>query len=329
MMMLKDAQVLITGATGFLGGALARRLLHDGVKVRVIARTPEKATALRDLGAQVVQADLTDPASLRAAVQGCGVVFHVAVDYTSYAKQLRVNVDGTRYLAQASAEAGVTRFVHVSTLAVYNNLMRGDVYEDYPLASSAYPYALSKVEGERALQDVSALYRLDYTIIRPGMIYGEGSLTWTDLLFNTARRTPTFWLNDGNGSAHLIHVDDVVDLMVTCALHPAAVNQIFNCAPDPAPTWRAVLSAYAHLDGKQAQIMSLSALMRAAAGMAMLAAPPISMGRDLPDLLDLISSQTTYKMDKARRLLGWSPRVTLPDGIHRCAPYLRAKGLLR
>lgn len=322
------SHVLVTGATGFLGGALARRLLAHGASVRVIARTPEKASALRELGATVVQADLTDAHSLRAAVEGCTTVFHVAVDYTTVAKQMRVNVDGTRYLAQASADAGVARFVHVSTLAVYNHRVRGIVTESAPLANSSYPYALTKVAGERTLVDVSTRRGLPYTIIRPGMIYGEHAAVWTNTLFQIARRDPIFWLNDGDSPAAYIHVEDVVDLMVTAAAHPAARNHSFNGAPDPAPTWRDILSAYAHLTGKTAPILSIRPFLHVIAGIAMLGSPPLSMGRDLPDLLDLLASQTTYSIDKARDRLGWSPGIDVQHGIAALAPYFRAKGWL-
>ena len=329
MTTFSSSRVLITGATGFLGGKLVHLLLDQGATVRVIARTPEKAAALAERGAQVMQADLTDANSLRQAAQGCDLVFHVAVDYTSYAKQVAVNVDGTRNLALASVDAGVKRFVHVSTAAAYGSLIRGDVYEDQPLYPAAYPYSITKAQGERELLNIAARTGLPYTIVRPGMIYGEHSPTWTDLLFSIAQRTPTFWLNDGSGSAHLIHIDDVVNLLVICATHPAAVNQIFHCTPDPAPSWREVFTHYAALADQQPKIVSLKPIASIAAGIAMLVSPPISMGRELPDLLELISTQVTFKMTNARDLLGWSPHIALADGIASCRDYLRTKGLLR
>ncbi|MDX2160327.1 MAG: SDR family NAD(P)-dependent oxidoreductase [bacterium] len=320
--------VLITGATGFLGGALARRLLAEGASIRVTARTPEKAAALQMLGAQVIQADLTDDSTLSDAAAGCSTVFHVAVSYGSYDEQRRVNVEGTRAIAQAAAHIQVERFVHVSSISVYGVSRRGTITEDHPLMASAQPYGGTKIEGERIVREIGSAAGMPYTIIRPGMIYGPNADLWTNGVFSLARRQPTVWLDDGGGSAHMIHVDDVVDLMLTAAQHPNAVGQAFNGSPDPAPTWREVFGHYARLSGHDWRAFAFKPLTMAAAALIALVSPPISFGRDLPELADMMCSTVTFSGQKARERLGWSPRVALADGIAACADSLRARGLL-
>ncbi|MFN8531011.1 MAG: NAD(P)-dependent oxidoreductase [Anaerolineae bacterium] len=328
-MTVTNKQVLITGATGFLGRALAKRLIDEGVRVRIIARTPEKAADLSALGAEIIKGDLTDAESVRTACEGCEIVFHVAVNYTTYEAQQRVNVTGTQAIAQAAADAGVKRFVHVSTTATYGAKERGDLFEDHPLKPGAYPYAITKVEGERVVREICNRAGMPYTIVRPGMIYGPGAQQWTNMIFNLAKQRFTIWLDGGQGWAHYIYVDDVVDLMVCAADHPKAIDEVFNVSADPAPTWREVLDAYSKLAGKPLRLIPLRPVFWVVAAIAKLVSPPISMGRDLPDLLSFMGSKTTFKISKARDLLGWAPRVSLEDGVARCADSLREQGLLR
>ncbi len=323
-MSLNDQTVLITGATGFLGGKLARRLIRDGAHVRVITRTPERAAALAELGAEIIAADLTNAASLEQAVEGCAVVFHAAVDYTSYANQVRVNVDGTHALAEASKQANVSRIVHVSSIAAYGYGVRGDVTEDRILVPTAHPYTITKADGEAVIRASN----LEYAIIRPGMIYGADADIWTNSVFRLATMRPTVWLDDGGGCAPFIHADDVIDLMIVAAEHPNAANQVFHCTPDPSPSWREVLTLYARLNGHEWQPLRLKPLAQILGGLMTLFAPRISFARDLPEMVGLMTEPVTYRMDQARDLLGWTPKIALVDGIASCAESLRKNGLL-
>jgi nucleoside-diphosphate-sugar epimerase len=160
------------------------------------------------------------------------------------------------------------------------------------------------------------------------MIYGAGAVNWTGGLFRLAKLNPTPFIGDGTGSAFPIHADDVVDLMVTAAAHPGAVNQVFNCAPDPAPTWREFLGRYSLLAGHDRWLAIPPVLVEPAAWAAMLLSPKYSMARDMLDQLGFIQREITFKMAKARDLLGWEPCIDLDSGIQSCAPWLRETGLL-
>lgn len=323
-MALSGQQVLITGATGFLGSALALRLAADGVRVRALAHTPGKGARLRERGVEVTAGDVTDPASMRAAVQGCQIVFHLAVAGGSYAKQHAVNVAGTQTIVHAAAAAGVERLVYVSSVSAYGYNYRGGVSEDRVLAPGADPYAITKAEAEAVVRAGG----IDYAILRPGMIYGAGAVNWTGSLFRLARRSPTPFIGSGSGSAYPIYVDDVIDLLITAADHPKASGQTFNAAPDPSPTWREFLGHYQRLAGHDRWLAVPPALFYPLAGLALLVAPRRSMARDLPDLIGFMTRQVTFKTDKARDLLGWQPRVDLAAGVTACVPWLREQGLL-
>jgi nucleoside-diphosphate-sugar epimerase len=161
------------------------------------------------------------------------------------------------------------------------------------------------------------------------MIYGAGSITWTKLLFKLARLNPTPFVGDGRGSTYPIHVDDVVDLLILAAEHPAAAGQVFNCTPDPSSTWREFLGSYARLAGHNHWLALPVLPFALIAGLIGRFASRTSQMHDFPDLVSFFQRRVTYKMEKARDLLGWTPRVDLEMGIASCVPWLREQGLLR
>lgn len=327
---LQGKTVLVTGATGFLGGVLARKLAEDGVNVRAMVRRPDRDHYIRDMpNIDLIQGDIAQPDTLKSACEGCEIIFHVAAALSGdLTHQMIVNRDGTRFLTHAAAETGVKRIVHVSTIAVYGYKNTADVTENTPPNPGHNPYDVSKLAAEQALKEVAAVRGIAYSIIRPGMIYGPRSGMWTGQMFKVARRKPTVFIGSGSGSCYPIYVDDVVDLMLLLASHPKAVGEIFNATPDPSPTWRDYLGAYARLAGHQSWLGVPAPLMKPVAALAGLFAPPNGSLKDLPDLLPFSQRYITYKTTKARELLGWSPRVSLEEGTARCAEWLREKGLL-
>jgi nucleoside-diphosphate-sugar epimerase len=321
-MTLAGKTVLVTGSTGFLGGALAQRLAADGVQVRALARRPERSGFLRPIpNIEVVQGDITDAERMQQIAEGCEAVFHVAAALGgTYNLQYHINVEGTRCIMQAAASAGVKQFIHVSTIAVYGYTYRGTVTEELPHKPGNVAYNRTKSQAETIVHELGEQHNLPYSIIRPAMIYGPRSNMWTATMFKVARLNPTPFPGAGSGSAHPIFVDDVVDMLITAATHPAASGEAFNCAPDPAPTWRVT----GHDRWLALPVFPLT-----------ITAPLIEHilklrgeAQDLPEVIAFAQSQVTYSMAKARQLLNWQPKVSLPDGIQRCIPWLRQKGWL-
>lgn len=333
--MIKNSTVFVTGATGFLGGWLVKRLAAEGAIVRALARRPERADFLRHLDhVEIVQGDVTDAGRMVELCTSCDVVFHVAAAFDSMQSQQKVNVEGTINVVQAAARANVQRLVHVSSIACYGADRHGTVVEEdmlVPIPND--PYSISKIAGEQAVRDITAQTGLPYSIIRPAMIYGEGSSAWTDTLFTLATRKPIFllgnFIGDGSGHSQPIHVEDVVDLMLVLAEHPAAIGEAFNCAPDPAPTWREFLGGYAQLAGKTFGGGIPAPIVRTAADLLAALTPRDHRAQALPGVVrNHVLGDTTYSMEKAQRLLNWRAKVELQTGIVNLRAYLKNKGLL-
>lgn len=330
-MRLAGKKVFVTGATGFLGGALMTRLTIEGAQVRALARNPEKAKRIENLpGVEIVPGDITNIEQVQNAISGCEIAFHVAASTGgSLELQRQMNTVGTHNVATAAAATGVMRLVHVSTVSVYGYRQSGDVTEATPANPGHDPYNITKAEAEHELRSIAEAQRMPYSIIRPGQIYGPRSGMWTGTLFKVARIRPTPWLGDGSGSVFPVYVDDVVDLMMLLAVHPDAIGQTFNCTPDPSPTWREFLGAYSKLAGHQSWLAFPYGLIYPFAAIISSLARPHTQLKEAANFLRLSQTNLTYKMTRAREVLGWEAKVSLQEGARRCEPWLREKGLLQ
>ncbi len=205
-----------------------------------------------------------------------------------------------------------------------------DVFsEDVPLAPAEYPYVTTKTLAERYVQQIGAERRVEWSIVRPGMIYGPRAGLWTKGMFRLASLRPTPFIGDGSGNASPIYIDDVVEMLVRIASSEQAAGEIFNCVMDPTPTWREFIGAYQRLIGNSSWLGIPVLPMYVVAGIAMLIAPRKTVMRDLPDGLGWLVHKKRFSMDKSRQLLGWEPEVSLDEGVARCGEWLRKTGRLK
>ncbi len=326
---LRDKRVLITGANGFLGSILAQRVASEGGQVIALVRSQGQTDTMIGQGFEAIRGDMTNRESLHRAVETADIVLHAAANFGKFQDQRDVNLNGTRTLAEECAFAGVQRMIYVSSMAVYGFGRRGVVTEEMTPVPATYDYSRTKYGGEVALREVALHTGLPFSIIRPGMIYGAGSTNWTLALFKHAKRAPVLFPGEGDGSAHPIYIDDVVDMILRMATDDRALGQVFNCTPDPAPTWREWLLGYARLAGGHQQWRAIPPfLAHMGAGLGMMFAPAGSGRRDLPEILEMFLSRVTFSTAKGRELLGWEQKISLAEGIERCIPYLRAQNLL-
>ena len=305
--------VAVTGANGFLGGAIARNAAQRGAVVRSLVRRPDDAVGNVFLG------DLEAGGWERAAFEGADVVIHCAaalggpIDH-----QRRINVDGSRSVAEEATAAGVSRFVHVSSIAVYG--YRADTFsEDREPTPSRQAYSITKTEAEVAVRSIIP----GAAIIRPGGIFGPGARFWSANFARRAKRLLPLNIGRGTGTLPVVFVEDAADLAVTLADHPAAVGEVFNCVLDPSPTWREYQAAYGRLVGRDGWIALPGFLARGVATTVSLFGRRHSNLESVAELLSYSLREKRFPMDKARNTLGWQPRYDLDAGVAATAEWLR------
>ncbi len=319
-------KAFVTGASGFIGSALTRRLLREGVAVRAMCRTPTKGRLLAEAGADVVIGDIQDSEAVHRYAEGCDIVFHVAAaNGGSAAFQHNVNVQGTRHVVHAAHRAGAERYVHVSSVAVYGYDIDGPIDESHVQRPSRHDfYAQTKSLGEQAAWAYAKRSGLPMVSVRPAFVYGPGSVFWSRQLYRICRRYPVPLVGGGRGHAHPIYIDDVVDLLVTVASHPDAPGHAFHAAPDPAPTWHEFIGYYAKMAGNPVTISlpvgPLKPLGLAVTFLTRLAGRPV----DAVGMARYMTRRITYGMARAASILGWHPHVSLDEGMSRTEAWLKS-----
>ncbi len=212
---------MITGANGHLGNTLVQALLARGQRVRAGVRDPDRSEALTGLDCQVVRAELQDPDSLRQALQGVDVLYQVAAVFKHWAKDPRteiidVNVQGTRNVVRAAAEAGVKRVVYVSSVAaVGHNGQRLD--ENSWNTDEQNPYYLSKILSEHAAWETAQAYDLPMVAVLPSAIIGPHATRLTDTMGFLAAVLARKLILDPNFHFNFVDVRDVADGLIRAA----------------------------------------------------------------------------------------------------------------
>lgn len=325
---LKGARVLVTGA-GLVGSRLVTRLATEGVQsIRVFDSSTDRIAAL-GAGVEPLVGDVTDSATVTRALQDIDVVFHTAgvLEGNDVAAYHRVNHTGTEMVAAAAAKAKVRRFVHVSSVAVYG-YAHGDITETRPIQPKPEAYSKSKALGEQAVLRIGKETGMPVVAIRPAGVYGPGSRYFSGTFMKRAMARPIKMIGNGKGSQPVTFVDDLVDLMVTVATHPKAVGEVFNCAVDPSPTVKQYLHAYGRLVGNESWLGIPSGLVATIGAIIVPFQKKDTYGRHLPKNMRMINKTINYKMDKARTVLGWTPKHDIAAGVAATVPWLREQGIL-
>ena len=324
-------RVLVTGATGFTGGALARRLLEDGAEVTLWVRAPERAAALEQAGARVVAADLTDADAVRRHMTAFDAVYHVAAAFRTEHSTLeefrRVNVTATRDLLEAARAAGVGRFVHCSTVGVQGEIDDPPASEDYRFKPGDH-YQQSKLEGELVAREYFDS-PLPVSVVRPVGIYGPGDRRFLKL-FRPIRRGRFVMIGRGETLYHLTYIDDLVEGFRLAGREPGAVGEVFTIGGPRYTTLNELVAAIARaVDGPPVRLRIPYAPVHALAWLCAKVCPKLGLAPPLyPRRVEFFSKSRAFSIEKARRLLGYRPRVDLEDGLARTAAWYRAEGWL-
>jgi nucleoside-diphosphate-sugar epimerase len=312
----------VTGGSGFIGGALVRRLVADGWTVRALARSDASARVVSERGAEPVRGDLDDGASMAAGAAGCVVAFHCAAhlgDWGSRADFERGNVQGTRNALGAARQAGVRRFVHVGTEAALlagQPLVEAD--ERAPLRfDSPALYSSTKARAEEAVIEANR-NGLETVVVRPRFVWGRGDTTLLPAMTEMVRAGRFAWIAGGKHLTSTTHVDNVVHGLLLGAERGAPGGVYFVTDGEPV-VFRDFVTRLLATQGVTPPDRSLPAPVASAVatvGETAWRLLPLPGRPPLTRLAVWLSAlEATIDITRARTELGYAPVRTIDEGL--------------
>ena len=252
--------ILVTGATGFTGRVLTRKLAEAGAKLRVIARESSDPGDLNDLDIEWFRGEVFDPELIKSAADGVNFIFHVAAAF----RETKPNDEGYRqvhlYSTQLLAKEVVGKsdfecFLHVSTVGVHGHIESGKADENYRFAPGD-PYQRTKLEAELWLAEFGKENNLPFSIVRPGPIFGPGDMRLLKI-FKWVKKGFFPMLGSSDGRYHLVHVDDLTNVMMLAAVMPEGKSEVFIAASDESMTMVEMAKLIAKKIGNPVKIIRL------------------------------------------------------------------------
>ena len=308
-------RVFITGATGFVGGHLVRRSVELGYALAAGVRDPGRAASTLPTGLAFSSFDLDDGVDA-AGLEDCFCVIHLAaqvhlrnpteLELDAYSRR---NAVATAALAEAAAEKGVRRFIFLSSIKVngeqtYDRPFRHD---DVPAPLDAY--GRSKLEAERALEEIATRAGMEFVVIRSPLVYGPGVKANFLALLRWVHRGIPLPLSAVSNRRSLIGVGNLVDLILRCVEHPDAANEVFLIADGEDLSTSDLLRRIGEALQKPARLFPVSvALLERAARL-------VGKGDDVRRLCGSLQVDAS----RTRRVLDWSPRVSVDEELRNTA----------
>jgi nucleoside-diphosphate-sugar epimerase len=312
----------VTGGSGFIGGALIRRLVRDGWSVRALARSDDAAAKVEAAGATAVRGELSDPAAMTVGADGAEVAFHAAAtlgDWGRRADFVAGNVDGTRNVIAASRRAGVRRFVHVGTEAA---VLAGEpmvmIDERQPLRpDSKALYSATKAQAEQIVVAANG-DGLETVVVRPRFVWGKGDTTLLPMMSEMVRRGQWLWIGGGRHRTSTTHVDNAVEGLVLGAERgmPGGVYFVTDGTPVVFRDFVTRLLATQGVGAPDRSVPRPVAHALATVSETAWGALPLPGRPPVTRFAYWVSAlETTIDISRARAVLGYAPVKTIEQGL--------------
>jgi nucleoside-diphosphate-sugar epimerase len=327
-------RTLVTGATGFTGANLVRRLLSLGHEVTMLdLKESDLSRELEALSAKMMVGTVTDPKLVELASRGQEVVFHLAAAFrqinASPSLYLQVNAEGTRNVLAAAERNGVRKIVHCSTAGVHGGEQAMPYDEDSPIGPDDI-YQQTKWVGEQICQEFIAR-GLDVTIVRPTSEYGPGDVYGMRFLFRMVKSGRFFMFGSGRGTVHPVYIDNLIDLFLLAMESPTAKGRAYLAGDAQPISLNDLVKAVGRaqdIDVKIIHVPLLNALYYAGWATEIVCKPlkinpPLFRRR-----VHWFQNNRAYDIRRAQKELGYQPIVVLEEGLRRTAAWYRAKGYL-
>lgn len=326
-------RILVTGGTGFTGTALVRRLLGAGHEVVALDHQEGLAAEdLREQGAEVRIGSVTDSAEVRRAMSGVEVVHHLAAAFRELdvpeSHYYEVNVLGTRNVLEAAREAGVRRFVYCSTCGVHGNVEHPPADEEAPIAPADY-YQQTKYEAEPVVREF-ARRGLPAVTLRPAAIYGPGDPERFFMIFKRVAKGTFPMFGSGETLYHPLYIDNLVDAFELAQRSEVSDGRPYLIADEEYHSIETIVRKTAEALGVEVRIPHFPVTPIVVLGHVvekvcrpLRIEPPI-----FPRRVDWFRQNRAFRIDRAKRELGYRPRVGLDEGLRRTGEWYREQGYL-
>lgn len=305
------SKLLLTGATGFIGRALAQRLLKDAVHT-IVTATRASSTGLPSNIDNILVDDISSVTDWGEALSGVQLVIHAAgrahkqkeAEDISLPKYYQTNTEGTLNLAHQAVNAGVSRFVFISSIGVVGNYSTRPLTEQ-DIPHPMEPYAISKFEAERGLSKIADETEMQVVIIRPPLVYGPGAPGNFNRLIRAASIGFPWPLGEVDNLRSFVSLDNLVDFIITCLEHPKAANQTFHISDGVDISTPDLLRLIGDNLGKRVRIFPIPLWMLRSAA--------LLLGKK--NEIERLCGTLQVDISKAFSLLEWEPPVSLDEGL--------------
>lgn len=326
-------KILVTGGTGFTGKALVRRLLDLGHQVVALDyKKGYKTDELRQWGAEVIIGSVTDPGVVARAMKGVEVVHHLAAAFRELNVPNRhyweVNVGGTKNVVEAAYREGVRKFVYCSTCGVHGNVEHPPAGEDAPIRPADY-YQQTKYEAEPIILEYVGR-GLKASILRPAAIYGPGDPERFYLIFKRVAKGVFPMFGDGKTLYHPLYIDNLIDAFLLAQEEDKGVGEAYLIADEEYVAIEDLVRRVARALDVEVKIPHYPLWPVVIAGhICEKICKPFRITPPLfPRRVDWYRQNRAFKIDKAKRDLGYQPKVGLDEGLRRTAEWYRKEGML-
>lgn len=328
-------RVLVTGATGFTGSLLARKLATSGLNVTAIARPSSNINQFKDLNINWFRGDVFDPRTVENAAKGADYIFHLATAYRQPGSSgdylEKVHVTSTKLLAEeALKNKSFKRFIHISTVGVHGHIDQTEPADETYRLKPGDSYQATKAEAEKWIREFSAQNGLSLTVIRPTGIFGPGDKRLFKL-FKMASKHFFPLLGHGNCYYHLIHVDDLTNAIIKSASSPQAKGEIFICGNNDPIKLEEIGRIVAGELGRKINVIRLPvwpfyicAVLCEALCKPLGINPPIFRRR-----VAFFTKDRLFDTGKMRTVLGYEPKYSNREGLIQTTRWYIDQGWLR
>ena len=325
------SRALVTGATGFTGSVLVKKLVDQGVEVVAIARPSSNTEAFAGMSVEWLRGDVFDEELIDKATQGVNYIFHMVTPFREAKSPdvgyYNVHVLSTQLLAKAALkQPDFRRFVHVSTIGVHGHVDRPPGDENCPLKPGDI-YQETKLQGEQWIKEFGEQQGLPVAVVRPAGIYGPGEKRLLKIYKWVAKKWVPV-IGKGGNLLHFIHVDDLTDFFIVAATHPKAVGEVFICGSKEAMTFKDMVSLIGAYYGVSPQFIKVPAGPIFALGdlfevlfRPLGIEPPIYRRR-----LAFYTKDRSFNTSKMRNLVGFTPAHSDEEGLKELAQWYLDNG---